>query len=120
MPASEYELFDLLKKEIADTHRQSYPSCDAPIELCKDQGISNFQEELIKPRGAEKLADFINYIELMSNKKYDLRLRQEGRKQVDALSTDPATPIAITIMKRWSLSGKWRRILVVIKNRCVN
>jgi hypothetical protein len=48
-------------------------------------------------RGAEKLADFINYMELMSNKKYDPRLREEVRKQVEALFTDPATPIAIAI-----------------------
>jgi hypothetical protein len=47
MPASEYELFDLLKKEIADTYRQSYPSCDLRIEQWKGQDISNFQEELM-------------------------------------------------------------------------
>jgi hypothetical protein len=47
MPASEYELFDLLKKEIADTYRQTYPSCDAAIEFWKGQDISNFQEELM-------------------------------------------------------------------------
>jgi hypothetical protein len=57
MPASEYELFDLLKKEIADTYRQTYPSCDASIELWKGQDISNFQEELmmkVKGRISEK------------------------------------------------------------------
>jgi hypothetical protein len=48
-------------------------------------------------RGAEKLADFINYIELMSNKRYDLQLRLEARKQVEALFSDPATPVAIAM-----------------------
>jgi hypothetical protein len=48
-------------------------------------------------RGAEKLADFINYIELLSNKRYDPRLRLEARKQASALFPDVATPITIAI-----------------------
>ncbi len=57
MPTTEFELFDLLKKEIADTYRQTYPSCSAPIELWKGQDIINFQEELmmkVKGRISEK------------------------------------------------------------------
>lgn len=40
--------FELLKKEIADTYRITYPSCNIPIEEWKGQDIVNFQEELIK------------------------------------------------------------------------
>lgn len=57
MPASENELFDLLKKEMADTYRQTYPSCMAPVELWKGQDIIHFQEELmlkVKGRISEK------------------------------------------------------------------
>ena len=57
MPVSENELFDLLKKEIAETFRQAYPSCTNAIELWKGQDIINFQEELmmkVKGRISEK------------------------------------------------------------------
>jgi hypothetical protein len=48
-------------------------------------------------RGAEKLADFINYMELISNKTYDGRLRLELGKQAEALFADPTAWIAISI-----------------------
>jgi hypothetical protein len=54
---SETELFDLLKKELAEMYRKVYPSCIAPIELWKGQDIINFQEELmlkVKGRISEK------------------------------------------------------------------
>ena len=57
MPVTEAELFELLKKELADTYRWGYPSCTAPIELWKGQDIINFQEELmqkVKGRISEK------------------------------------------------------------------
>ncbi|HRG51255.1 MAG TPA: hypothetical protein PLL00_00345 [Bacteroidia bacterium] len=57
MLLTETELFELLKKELADTYRQVYPSCNAPIELWKGQDIINFQEELmqkVKGRISEK------------------------------------------------------------------
>lgn len=57
MSVPETELFELLKTELADTYRQVYPSCNAPIELWKGQDIINFQEELmqkVKGRISEK------------------------------------------------------------------
>lgn len=57
MSVSETELFELLKTELADTYRQVYSSCNAPIELWKGQDIINFQEELmqkVKGRISEK------------------------------------------------------------------
>jgi len=57
MPASEHNYFEILKKEIADTYRKTYPSCLAPVEEWKGQDIANFQEELIikvKGRISEK------------------------------------------------------------------
>lgn len=48
MPSSELVLFELLKKDIADTFRKTYPSCNIPMEEWKGQDIENFQEELIK------------------------------------------------------------------------
>ncbi len=57
MSSPEHLWFELLKKEIADTYRITYPSCNIPIEEWKGQDISNFQEELIakvKGRISEK------------------------------------------------------------------
>ena len=48
MSSSDHIAFELLKRELADTYRISYPSCTAPIEEWKGQDIVNFQEELIK------------------------------------------------------------------------
>jgi hypothetical protein len=50
-------------------------------------------EQLVvfQQRGAEKLADFINYVEIISNKQYDKQLRQEVRKQIiDLFESDQA------------------------------
>ncbi len=55
---------------------------------------------VFQQRGAEKLADFINYIEIISNKTYDVKLRQEIRKQVEALFWNSATAVAISIQDK--------------------
>lgn len=57
MSSPEHLWFELLKKEIADTYRKTYPSCPTSIEEWKGQDIVNFQEELItkvKGRISEK------------------------------------------------------------------
>lgn len=57
MPNAELIWFNVLKKEIAEVFRKTYPSCNIPIEEWKGQDISNFQEELIlkvKGRISEK------------------------------------------------------------------
>lgn len=57
MSSPEHLWFELLKKEIASTYRNTYPSCHTPIEEWKGQDIANFQEELIakvKGRISEK------------------------------------------------------------------
>ena len=48
MSSANHQWFEILKKEIADTYRMTYPSCQQPIEEWRGQDIVNFQEELIK------------------------------------------------------------------------
>lgn len=48
MDSEEIKDFELLKKEVAQTFRLTFPYCTAPIEEWKGQEITDFQEELLK------------------------------------------------------------------------
>lgn len=52
---------------------------------------------VFQQRGAEKLADFINYVEIISNRKYDKQLRTEIRKQIVDLFESDQTLVAISL-----------------------
>jgi len=69
MPSTEQILFNNLKKEIAETFRKTYPSCDISIEDWKGQDIENFQEELIlKVKGRISEKWFYTHIKSESDK----------------------------------------------------
>lgn len=69
MSIVELNSFEQLKKEIADTYRKSYPSCQAPMEEWKGQDIVNFQEELIvKVKGRLSEKWFYSHIKTKGSK----------------------------------------------------
>lgn len=69
MPSTEHIRFNDLKKEIAETFRKTYPSCNIPIEDWKGQDIENFQEELIaKVKGRISEKWFYTHIKSESDK----------------------------------------------------
>jgi hypothetical protein len=69
-------------------------SLDAAFE---SNSLNAAQLVVFQQRGAEKLADFINYIEIISNKRYDKQLRLEIRKQIIDLFETDQTLVAIPI-----------------------
>lgn len=73
------------------------PASEALEETFESDTLTAEQLTVFQQRGAEKLADFINYIEIISNKRYDKQLRLEIRKQIEGLFETPSTLVAIPI-----------------------
>ena len=66
-------------------------------QIFEADSLTAEQLVVFQQRGAEKLADFINYVEIISNKQYDKQLRQEIRKQIIDLFESDQTLVAVPL-----------------------
>jgi len=67
------------------------------LDAFEADSLSPEQLTLFQQRGQQKLEDFINYIELISNKKYDRELRLAACQQALELFTDSSVEVKISI-----------------------
>ena len=93
------------KEEVAYEAMDSVQASNQEAATSKEELEQTFEADSLNPeqrivfqqRGAEKLADFTNYIEIISNKRYDKQLRLEIRKQIIDLFESDQTLVAIPV-----------------------
>ena len=68
-------------------------------ETFETDTLTKEQLMVFQKRAQEKLQDFINYVEIISNKSYHIELRNEASKQTDNLFADSSVSVNISLSK---------------------